>query len=286
MEQSTYFIVLILLVLSIFALKDKYENFEESYKPNNKLRVGIACMMRKPRDIQDWLNYHQSLGISRFYIRLEDTDELVNTLSSLSNVFLEVGESTGRDEYKVQQYRQCTFVNKMLKKAEEDNIDWLFHIDCDELISGDLNELSKLDDSVRTVVLNNIEAVYEDIPRDNDNCFKAVEFKDCSDPNSGCVAYVNGKSGGRVASDVSCYGPHRFKSNRNGAIEKTISLIIKHFESCNFEIYKSKFKRMANKGGDVEIPFPYYNESIEAAKEDNDSLLENVFRKYRVKRND
>jgi len=31
-----------------------------------------------------------------------------------------------------------------------------------------------------------------------------------------------------------------------------------------------------------DIPFPYYNESVAAAKKDDDAAMEEVFRKYRV----
>lgn len=244
-------------------------------------RVAIVSMMRRPKDIDEWLEYHRSIGIIRFYIRLEDSEELEEYLIGQNDITLEPGKSTGKDEYKEIQTRQCTMVDNALKKAREDGMDWLIHIDSDELLDGDIDELAKLSEKVRTIVMNNKEAVYKDIPRENDMCFNAARFKDCTDSSTGCVSYVNGKAGGRVGPDVSCFGPHRFRSNRTDAEEKTINMTVLHFESCDFNTYKQKFKQIA-KDPKSDIPFPYYNESVAAAQKGDDSELENVFRRYRV----
>jgi hypothetical protein len=248
---------------------------------STRLKVAIVSMMRRPKDIDDWLEYHRAMGITRFYIRLEDSEELEEYLDGQPDITLEIGKSTGKDEYKEIQTRQCKMVDDALKKAQEDKMDWLFHIDADELLDGDIDELSRLSEKIRTVVMNNKEAVYKDIPRENDQCFTAVKFRDCSDANSGCVSYVNGKSGGRVAPDVTCFGPHRFRSNRADAEEKTLDMKILHFESCDFNTYKTKFKHVA-KDPKSDIPFPYYNDSVAAAKKEDDKALEDVFRRYRV----
>jgi hypothetical protein len=181
---------------------------------STKLKVAVVSMMRRPKDIDQWLEYHRAFGIVRFYIRLEDSEDLEEYLGNQNDITLDLGKSTGKDEYKEIQIRQCRMVDLALKKAEEDGIDWLIHIDCDELLDGDIKELQKLSEKVRTIIMNNKEAVYKDIPRENDSCFKAASFRDCASASSGCVSYVNGKAGGRVAVDVHCHGPHRFRSDR------------------------------------------------------------------------
>jgi hypothetical protein len=297
------FIVIVVLLLRDRKLQENFENNDISKKtyediidiPDNnisttevsqlndstKLKVGIVSMMRRPKDIDEWLEYHRSFGIIRFYIRLEDSEDLEEYLKNENDITLEIGKSTGKDEYKEIQVRQCTMVDNALKKAQEDGIDWLIHIDCDELLDGDMSELGELSSKIRTVVMNNKEAVYSDIPRENDMCFKAASFRDCTDASAGCVSYVNGKSGGRVADDVHCFGPHRFRSDRIDAEEKVIKINILHFESCDFNTYKQKFKHVA-KDPKSDIPFPYYNDSVAAAKKDDDKALEDVFRRYRV----
>ena len=268
--------------MDIINKTDLNQNTEVTQLPDStKLKVAIVSMMRRPKDIDDWLEYHRAMGIMRFYIRLEDSEELEEYLDGQADITLEVGKSTGKDEYKEIQTRQCKMVDDALKKAQEDKMDWLIHIDSDELLDGDLDEFNSLSEKIRTIIMNNKEAVYKDIPRENDQCFTAAKFRNCADANSGCVSYVNGKSGGRVAPDVSCFGPHRFRSNRTDAEDKTIKMTILHFESCDFNTYKQKFKHVA-KDPKSDIPFPYYNDSVAAAKKEDDKALEEVFRRYRV----
>ena len=78
-------------------------------------------------------------------------------------------------------------------------------------------------------------------------------------------------------------GPHRMKSTleKNGG-RKLKKLVVHHFESCDFDIYKKKFKQLSVQDKKLDIPFSYYNESIEAAKSENDDELYKVYEKYRV----
>ena len=122
---------------------------------STKLKVGIVSMMRRPKDIDDWLEYHRAMGIMRFYIRLEDSEELEEYLDGQADITLEVGKSTGKDEYKEIQTRQCKMVDDALKKAQEDKMDWLIHIDSDELLDGDLDEFNSLSEKIRTIIMNN-----------------------------------------------------------------------------------------------------------------------------------
>ena len=48
------------------------------------------------------------------------------------------------------------------------------------------------------------------------------------------------------------------------------------------ETYKKKFKRLAVQDKQVEIPFAYYNESIDACRRDDDEALRNIYTKYRL----
>lgn len=241
------------------------------------MKVGIVSMMRNPKNVDIWLDYHRSIGVSKFYIRLEDTSELVNFLKNQTDVVLTQGVSEGTDEYNSIQIRQCTHVDNSLRFRD---VDWLIHIDSDELLKGDLKELSDLPVTIRTFRMKNKEAVYAKVPMDGDVCFQAKRFRECSDANSGCISYGNGKGGGRAASDVSCHGPHRFKSAQGQ--EREVSLYVEHYESCDFEQYKSKFKQLAQNAQTSTVPFPYYRESIDAARSDDDEKLKDVFRKYRV----
>jgi len=237
-------------------------------------KVHIACMMKKPKNIDQWLDHHRKLGIDSFHIRLEDTPELEGYLRSQPDVSLEIGESSGNNEYTEKQTRQKEFVDRAL---EQSNGDWLIHIDSDELVDGNLGSLKNVDPKTRTLVMNNKEAVFKDVPKKEDSCFEAARFRDCSVES--CAAYGNGKGIGRVAPDVNSNGSHRFKSS--GKEETINDLHVLHFESCDFELYKDKFKGLA-KNNTSDIPFDYYKESIDAAQNGTDTDLEKIFRKYRT----
>jgi hypothetical protein len=62
-------------------------------------------------------------------------------------------------------------------------------------------------------------------------------------------------------------------------------MIVEHYESCDFLKYKSKFENLAKQNKDNKIPFPYYNDSIKAAKTGNEKDIINTYIKYRVDRN-
>jgi hypothetical protein len=225
---------------------------------NKKMGIGIISMMKEPKDIETWLEKHRDLGIRHFYIRLEETPDLELFLKSQPDVTVRSGESNGVNEYEDIQKRQNKWVNEAFQMAALDNtqVKWLIHIDSDELLQGDLDQIEALPDDVRTFWMQNLDK---------------------------CVSYGNGKSGGRVAPDVSANGPHRMKTSITGSsMPKLPGLFVQHYESCNFEIYKKKFKRLAVQDRKLDIPFPYYNESIDAARRDDDNALRNIYKKYRV----
>ena len=258
-------VIVIVLFIGLFARSSHYSSAK---------RVAIVSCIKNPKNIETWLKLHRDMGISRFYIRLEDTPELVDYLRSQSDVRLTVGDSNSVDEYSDLMSRQSEMVDTSIGLCKKDGIDWLIHIDCDEVLNGNLGEIKNLSSDVGTFWMQNYEAKYNKIPSESDNCFKSSKFINC---HSGlCASYANGKGGGRV--DVSeSNGPHRFKSNLKEV--KLKSLIVRHYESCDFNQYIAKYKRLAN--SDVSsIPFPYYKESILA--EGDVSKLSEIYKKYRV----
>lgn len=251
------------------------EMFEEApVKPKSK--VGIALLMRKPVDLPVWLKHHRDLGISHFYIRLEDTPGWEDYLESQDDVTLEVAASDKEgNNYETLMYRQKDFVNKSLKDAREDEIEWLFHIDSDELLHGSLTVLDDLDAKYKAIRIQNAEAIFRE---NEDTCFSAVKFLKCG-ANAPCRSYVNGKGGGRVMDGVQLAGPHHFsyKGKIHGdAVYETPfeKLHVLHFDSCSFGAWAEKFQHLSKEKKD-NIPFPYYKESVDVAVE-----AYNVYKKH------
>jgi len=275
-------LVIVLLYLSYMG-RGNTETFTSSYDASSG-GIAIVSMMKDPKNLDSWLQHHRQMGIQRFYIRLEDTPELETHLKNSPDVHLEVGKSTGFNEYNDIQVRQRKWMNDSIQLAKKNGIAWVIHIDSDELLQGDLNEIRALPSSTRTFWMQNQEAKYSKIPRAADNCFVASKMVDCADNPEQCVSYGNGKGGGRAADDVTEFGPHRFKSSRFGKTEVKLKMVVLHYESCDFEIYKKKYKHLANQDEKTskDIPFPYYKESIQAAKDPDDAALERVFTKYRI----
>ena len=178
------------------------------------------------------------------------------------------------NQYLTLQHRQIDTVNKVLKMCKNNGITWLIHIDCDEVLEGDINEIKNLPNIVDTFWMQNHEAVYDGIPKSTDNCFQAKYYKNCK--NEICASYINGKSGGRTINDVKLIGPHRFK----GKNEIKINMIVKHYESCDFDQYIKKYTRLSKGVVLKDIPFAYYRESISA--KGNVDKLKKIYKNYRV----
>ena len=291
-------IMLVFIGIAIYTMITRYFKWKseqvqdelrqiEGFVQEEKTNIGIVSMIKQPKNLDTWLQKHRAIGIRHFYIRLEDTPELLDFLHDQSDVTLHVGKGTGVNEYTEIQKRQNVWVDDALKLAENDNIgvEWLIHIDGDELLEGDLHQIQDFPDSVRTFWMQNVEARYERVPEKEDNCFSAKCFINCAEHPDKCVSYGNGKGGGRVATDVSANGPHRFKSSKSDSDENIDGIVVQHYESCDFEQYKQKFQRLSvqdnKKGGGDETPFSYYNESIAAAKKGVHELKE-IYTKYRI----
>ena len=236
-----------------------------------KTRVALITVMYNPPDLPIWLRHHRMMGVERFYLRLEDTPMYVEYLSNAQDVSLEVGEKdhVGSNYFSLMD-RQKRFVDQSIVAARQNGIDWVITIDSDELLKGSLAFLEDLPLQKSCLHMTNAEAVYSG---DEESCFSSQRFRECS-LQSKCRSYINGKSGGRAIDGVSQAGPHYFayEGAINGPHLFEIPfdvLCVLHFDSCSFSSWSSKFMNLSAGSKDVaktgEIPFQYYNESIDAA---------------------
>ena len=239
-------------------------SIEFSSKPTG---IAIALLMRKPVDLPLWLDHHRELGITKFFIRLEDTPGWKSFLDAQKDIVYETAESDRENNYETLQKRQVEFVNKSLDKCRKNypDIGWLFHIDSDELLEGDLSIIKKLPPNIKTVKLQNAEAILDGTEK---TCFDAKQFLKCG-KRAPCRSYVNGKAGGRVEPDVKLSGPHDFsyKGNHQGEHLENIAfekLNVLHFDSCSFGAWSEKFQHLSKTKSKDAIPFQYYKKSIDA----------------------
>lgn len=244
------------------------------------LKVGIVVLMRKPTDVNLWFDHHRAAGISRFYVRLEDSPATAAYLRTLDDVYFEEGASDPENNYTTFQTRQREFVNKMLPKAKAEGIEWIFHIDVDELLEGDiLKTLGGIPATMLVGKLKNAEAVYGE---GEPTCFSSKKFIRC-DKGGPCTAYVNGKGVGRTVDGVTLGGPHDFVYH--GKVDPTVThqipfddLHVLHYDSCTLGTWLEKFAHMSKKAKLDDIVFPYYKKSIEVAVKAKEMYKENKMR--------
>jgi hypothetical protein len=243
--------------------------------------VAIASVMYNPVDLSAWMAHHRALGVRRFYVRLEDSPGHVEYMRSSNDVLLELGTRDRENgNYFSIMDRQKRFVDLAIEHSiASGDVDFVFNIDADELLIGDLKTLDRLPEKVKCVHLKNAEAVYDGT---EEGCFDTKRFRMCS-IDSRCRSYINGKGGGRAVAGVAQSGPHyfSFEGATRGPHQRTLrfsDLGVLHFDSCSFASWSQKFINMAKDnvvgggkggggggGGGNTIPFRFYNDSIQAA---------------------
>ena len=107
-------IVIIIVIINNITNTEKFSLNDD----NKSQKIAIVSMIMKPVDLSIWLNHHRSLGVSLFFIRLEETPELIDFLEKQEDVILEIGESDKNgNNYLTQNYRQDTLVNNSINKC-------------------------------------------------------------------------------------------------------------------------------------------------------------------------
>jgi len=234
-------------------------------------------MTRKPHRFDWWLRYHRNLGIYHVFVHVEDTPDLIPLLESPefsdfvtvttgNDNSLDTHNPNSKDNYYTLMQRQEIQVRRSVKSSRLMGIAWLFHVDDDELLyfkepfSRIANEMPH---DVSCIVLINVEAapkaLYSDCVFEDIDVFS----KDLM------LAYRNGKSAGRVAV-ADWHGPHRFTGSYHVVpVERGCVL---HFESCTYEGWRNKFIKHREMGEQkkLDIPFPFYRDSITLFQEDHD----------------
>ena len=244
------------------------------------LKIAIAVMMRKPTDVSLWFEHHRQVGISRFYVRLEDSPGVASFLRTQTDVYFEEGTSDTENNYTNQITRQRDFVNTMLPKAADEGVDWVVHIDVDELLEGNLMlTLGGVPASILIGKLKNAEAVYNE---EETTCFSSKKFIRC-DKGGPCTAYVNGKGCGRPVPGVTLGGAHDFVYHNkvDSAVTHQIpfdDLHVLHYDSCTLGTWLEKFAHMSKKAKLDDIVFPYYKKSIDIAVKAKELYKENKMR--------
>ena len=259
-----FYLAWLLLVL-VLVMHFHFEKNLETFDDTKKAKIAIATMVSEQPDFDEWIRHHLNvIGVDRIYLRIENTPQIVAIAAQYPIRFItkwaDDGGAIKKNNYFAQMDRQGDFVNRMIQKAKnEDGIDFLFHIDADELIrtSRSLSDvLREVPGHYACIHMKNFEAQYNG---DTQSCFKSAGFLDCT--KDACTSYANGKSGAVLKNNPRYHGPHYF----HGALYDIPAneLCILHYDSCTFDQWKSKFTRMKETDPAKVANFPFYKESIE-----------------------
>ena len=253
-------------------------------KEEERPKLGVVVMTKRPLDLEHWLWYHRSVvGVSRFYVQCEDSPELAALLLRPPwNAFVDATfvAKTERD-YFVQMDRQAVHVACTVPRARAAGVEWLLHVDDDELLhcpsgAGALwRALKDAPKHVSDVHVKNVEALAPTAA-----CSRP--FLECTRfvaSTSKFASYTNGKSFGRVAAPgLRAHGPHHFRGDvlggANGVPSATLNVaasvaVVLHYESVSYDRWTTKFSELAARHGhdqDIldKLPFPFYRASLSA----------------------
>eukprot|EP00933_Yihiella_yeosuensis_P054105 TRINITY_DN5245_c2_g1_i1.p1 TRINITY_DN5245_c2_g1~~TRINITY_DN5245_c2_g1_i1.p1 ORF type:complete len:568 (+),score=117.94 TRINITY_DN5245_c2_g1_i1:151-1854(+) len=276
-------------------------------------KVAVVMLSRHPADIKTWLKYHLNyLGLHHVFIQVEDSPDIPKSIAELpqdmvkkvtlwgwgqedeedqedlpATSLLRVSQTKKAaasadadkedkrptDDYTSLQARQLKAMTRAKTACQRKNIDWLIHIDDDELLYapyqrkiGDL--LAETPELFDQAFIPNVEAVYPSAS--TTNCF--ADTKEVNIDVQSYQGYVNGKTAIRANSKAYPAGPHLWRgpngSPSNGLhLDKEpfgAPLLVVHYESCPFGRWQDKFFELGNTSPDAvdKIPFPFYRESI------------------------
>ena len=245
--------------------------------------IAICSMVRKPFNFDTWLEYHFNKGIEYIFLRVEDTPELKEIVDKYPNkVFAKYyNDIDNLNNYQTIQTRQANFIDETIEESKQLPIEWIFHIDSDELIWSKeplLKILTPIPKRYGYVHLQNFEAVY---PEDSlDNPF--IKTNRFVGSGNGNLSYGNGKSVGRVSDSLKISCPHYFTGKVYELSNELASIL--HFDSMTFEIWYDKFSNLSNitEKNFKQIPFKFYRDSIEIIREGDVEIARAYYNKMKV----
>lgn len=242
--------------------------------------IAICSMVRKPFNFDTWLDYHLSLGVNYIFLRVEQTPELKKLIDKYPNIFAEFVENT--DYSLSQMQRQSKFIESVKDLMIDLGINWILHIDSDEIFcSNDLSIFEEIDNKINVLHFKNYEAVYKSDNLSNPflqtNKFKVMNK----------LSYGNGKSAARVSKSLKPLNCHYFEGKEIEILPK--KAVILHFESPTFEFWYEKFKNKKwigsvnlAKNSLEKVPFEFYKESIMIIKSGDIEKSREYYNKMKV----
>ena len=245
------------------------------------MKLAIVSTILDSRSIlEDWLNQHINTGIDKIYLFIDEPIgnyqwihdsylskvEVIYKDQDLETLWAELADILPEHYSERHKYivgRQVLNTKIALNRAESDGIEWLVHIDSDEVFSPDelKKNLAELDTCYGQYVMPVYEAVAVDIEQKGNLFTSAKYFKVnpkfidffhlCESFNFDqrkwfFLGHTRGKSAMKVHQSVLPVDTHQVMAadpwpstwigTREGAI-------LKHYINCSFEQYARKYEK-------------------------------------------
>ena len=246
------------------------------------MRLGIVSMMRDPGEVlKTFVRYHRNIGFTDFIILFDNPEDPdLEMAASLEGVTAVPVDQKVRDEWRqLRHFDQCKeFVDNTVGARQLLNIeygfnlalkmgiDWLLHIDIDELFyikngDGQSHVASLEETGKQSGVYYNYEAVPQSF--DIENYFHSVDtFKKPASllkyQKIECHRiwpagrryfnfYINGKAMTKVLPGVFPLGAHRW-IHEQGPLDKIVfyNPSILHFSVCGYQYFEQKYRHRGN----------------------------------------
>ena len=255
------------------------------------INLAIVSCVKNPTNFKFWIDYHiNKCNVKKIFLRVQDSPELVDLLENYRNIIEPTyvnNDSKFTNSYFSQMNFQNEFTDSVIEKIKNDEnnvLTHILHIDDDELLflpNGLIPFYEELinNNSHANYSIKNIEACYNN---KTNNIFKSPYFC-CNTHNF--TSYVNGKSIGNLKEPIQAYGPHNFKGGSSMTLNNSNAIIL-HYESNCFKKWYNKYKsyslnNVLNDSVDTKIPFKFYQESINAFK-NNIKNKEEIWERYKL----
>jgi len=260
-------------------------------------RVCIATTVRDPGVcLESFIRYHLAIGIAHIYIFFDDpedpaaqialrfsevtaipNDEALQLQQALGNIlYAKYGPHAS---YEVMA-RQILNVETAIQLALEQGMDWILHIDGDELFylgeTLTLDWFDHLDSDILQVHFLNHEAAPEEF--EIEDYFREVtlfkknpavldpdfysKFQSISGKSQYFLAYQNGKSAARIHANLLPNSVHSFDIPEDHILVTTSPTIL-HYLNCGFQNYYKKYAQLGSfpdywwrsKSNPIRVPF-------------------------------
>jgi hypothetical protein len=263
-------------------------------------KVCIVTTVKDPGNIiESFIRYHFKIGIAHIFIFFDNPeDEAINIVKKFPNVSaipcdeqLQIQQKNNKLYHNMSEHitsevmaRQILNAETAINLAWEMQLDWIIHIDADELFYTQESIAEHFDFipySIGQVIYRNFEGVPEKLTIDD--YFKEVtlfkkhghlipyplpdDYYKFFRREEYFIGYGNGKAAARVLPGVLPSGVHEFTTvePHPETAYSTSSPVILHYISCGFGFYYRKYQQLGNFSdywfGNTKIPVTFHTKS-------------------------